>query len=104
MARSEEPQITSPYLDRPLLPLAVALPRMLEKVAVKLPRQPRNGFDLCWRSRREALRSHPRSAPERSCQSIDWTGTLDSIEVRHSRTSASGASRPLPRIPAKVPD
>ena len=48
--------MTSPYLDRPLLPLAVALPRMLEKVAVKLPRQPRNGFDLCWRSRREALR------------------------------------------------
>ena len=26
----------SPYLDRPLLPLAVALPRMLEKVAVEL--------------------------------------------------------------------
>jgi hypothetical protein len=36
MARSEEPQMTSPYLDRPLLPLAVALPRMLEKVAVEL--------------------------------------------------------------------
>ena len=28
--------MTSPYLDRPLLPLAVALPPMLEKVAVKL--------------------------------------------------------------------
>jgi hypothetical protein len=27
----------SPYLDRPLLPLAVALPRMLEKIAVELP-------------------------------------------------------------------
>ena len=27
----------SPYLDRPLLPLAVALPRMLEKVGVELP-------------------------------------------------------------------
>jgi hypothetical protein len=26
----------SPYLDRPLLPLAVALPRMLEKVGVEL--------------------------------------------------------------------
>jgi hypothetical protein len=26
----------SPYLDRPLIPLAVALPRMLEKVAVEL--------------------------------------------------------------------
>jgi hypothetical protein len=28
--------MTSPYLDRPLLPLAVALPRMLKKVAVEL--------------------------------------------------------------------
>jgi hypothetical protein len=27
----------SPYLDRPLLPLAVALPRMLEKIGVELP-------------------------------------------------------------------
>jgi hypothetical protein len=26
----------SPYLDRPLLPLAVALPRMLEKIEVSL--------------------------------------------------------------------
>jgi hypothetical protein len=26
----------SPYLDRPLLPLAVALPRMLEKIEVEL--------------------------------------------------------------------
>jgi hypothetical protein len=26
----------SPYLDRPLLPLAVALPRMLEKVGAEL--------------------------------------------------------------------
>ena len=26
----------SPYLDRPLLPLAVALPRMLERIEVKL--------------------------------------------------------------------
>ena len=38
MARSEEPQITSRYLDRPLLPLAVALPRMLERVGVELTR------------------------------------------------------------------
>jgi hypothetical protein len=28
--------MTSPYLDRPLLPLAVALPRMLERVGVEL--------------------------------------------------------------------
>ena len=26
----------SPYLDRPLLPLGVALPRMLEKIAAEL--------------------------------------------------------------------
>ena len=28
--------MTSPYLDRPLLPLSVALPRMLEKIGVEL--------------------------------------------------------------------
>jgi hypothetical protein len=27
----------SPYLDKPFVPLAVALPRMLEKVGVELP-------------------------------------------------------------------
>ena len=36
MARSEEPQMTSPYLDRPLLPLAVALPRMLTEIETAL--------------------------------------------------------------------
>jgi hypothetical protein len=28
--------MTSPYLDRPLLPLAVALPRMLEEIEAEL--------------------------------------------------------------------
>ena len=28
--------MTSPYLDRPLLPLSVALPRMLENIGVEL--------------------------------------------------------------------
>jgi hypothetical protein len=28
--------MTSPYLDRPLLPLAMALPRMLEKIEAEL--------------------------------------------------------------------
>ena len=28
----------SPYLDRPLLPLAIALPRMLEKIEATLDR------------------------------------------------------------------
>jgi len=36
MARSQEPQMTSPYLDRPLLPLAVALRRMLERIEADL--------------------------------------------------------------------
>jgi hypothetical protein len=36
MARSEEPQMASPYLDRPLLPLAVALPRMLTEIETAL--------------------------------------------------------------------
>ena len=29
--------MTSPYLDRPLVPLAVALPRMLAKIEAELP-------------------------------------------------------------------
>jgi hypothetical protein len=29
--------MTSPYLDRPLLPLAVALPRLLQEVEAALP-------------------------------------------------------------------
>jgi len=36
MARLQEPQMTSPYLDRPLLPLAVALPRMLQEIEAAL--------------------------------------------------------------------
>jgi hypothetical protein len=36
MAWSEEPQMTSPYLDRPLLPVAVALPRMLTEIEAVL--------------------------------------------------------------------
>jgi hypothetical protein len=32
-SRSQDPKMNnSPYLDRPLLPLAVVLPRMLEKI------------------------------------------------------------------------
>jgi hypothetical protein len=32
--------MTSPYLDRPFLPLAVALPRMLEQIEADLPTAP----------------------------------------------------------------
>jgi hypothetical protein len=35
-SRSQNRNEERPYLDRPLFPLAVALPRMLEKVAVEL--------------------------------------------------------------------
>jgi hypothetical protein len=35
-SRSQDPEVTSPYLDRPLVPLAVALPRMLEKIEAEL--------------------------------------------------------------------
>ena len=31
----------SPYLDRPLFPLTVALPQMLEKIGVELPARPK---------------------------------------------------------------
>jgi hypothetical protein len=36
MARSQEPQMTSPYLDRPLLPFVLALPRMLQEIEAAL--------------------------------------------------------------------
>jgi len=41
-----------PYLDRPLLPLTVALPRLLEKVGVELtrPDQPRRGASASARN------------------------------------------------------
>jgi hypothetical protein len=35
-ADQETPVMTSPYLNRPLLPLAVALPRMLETIEAEL--------------------------------------------------------------------
>jgi hypothetical protein len=34
--RSQETEMTSPYLIRPLIPLALALPRMLEKIEAEL--------------------------------------------------------------------
>src|SRR5205807_8784070 len=40
LARPRKPirgtEMTSPYLDRPLIPLAAALPRMLEKIETEL--------------------------------------------------------------------
>jgi len=43
--------MTSPYLDRPLLPLAVALPRMLEKIEAELVTA---GAAEKWRLRQRA--------------------------------------------------
>ena len=43
--------MTSPYLDRPLLPLAVALPRMLEKIGAELVTA---GAAEKWRLRQRA--------------------------------------------------
>ena len=43
--------MTSPYLDRPLLPLAVALPRMLEKIEAELATA---GAAEKWRLRQRA--------------------------------------------------
>jgi hypothetical protein len=42
----------SPYLDRPVVPLAVALPRMLDKIEAELPTaRPAEAWRLCHRAR-----------------------------------------------------
>jgi hypothetical protein len=38
--------MTSPYMDRLLIPLAVALPRMLDETGAKLPQANRASIDL----------------------------------------------------------
>ena len=48
--------MTSPYLDRPLLPLAVALPRMLEKTEAELANAG-SAEKLHLRQRAELIRS-----------------------------------------------
>jgi hypothetical protein len=45
--------MTSPYLDRPLLPLAVALPRMLEEIEAELAGE-KVGPTEKWRLRQRA--------------------------------------------------
>jgi hypothetical protein len=45
--------MTSPYLDRPLLPLAVALPRILEKIEAELADE-NAGAPEKWRLRQRA--------------------------------------------------
>jgi hypothetical protein len=56
--------MTSPYLDRPIRPLAVALPRMLEKIQTELASAgPTEGVAL--RQRAELIRRllAPRQSP-----------------------------------------
>jgi hypothetical protein len=45
--------MTSPYLDRPLVPLAVALPRMLEKIETELANEKIKAAEK-WRLRQRA--------------------------------------------------
>jgi hypothetical protein len=57
-SRPQEPEMTSPYLNRPLLPLAVALPRMLERIEAELARDKLDAAEqerLCRRA--ELIRS-----------------------------------------------
>ena len=49
--------MTSPYLDRPLLPIAVALPRMLEKIETDLANDKIEAAEKwCLRRRAELIR------------------------------------------------
>jgi hypothetical protein len=50
-ADHRKPEMTSPYLDRPLMPLAATLPRMLEKIEAELAAA---GPGQEWRLRRRA--------------------------------------------------
>jgi len=43
----------SPYLDQPLIPLAIALPRMLAKIETKLPGA--RPEEKCWLETRARL-------------------------------------------------
>jgi hypothetical protein len=47
--------MTSPYLDRPLLPLAVALPRMLEQIEAELADGKVSAVEICRLGQRAEL-------------------------------------------------
>jgi hypothetical protein len=48
--------MSSHYLDRPLVPLAVALPRMLEQIEIELASEPRAPEKWRLRQRAELVR------------------------------------------------
>jgi hypothetical protein len=57
--------MTSPYLDQPLRPLAVALPQMLEKIEAELPAATGRAEKQWLRQRAELIRGllAPRQSP-----------------------------------------
>jgi hypothetical protein len=58
--------MTSPYLDRPLVPLAVALPRMLEKIETDLADKTAGATEK-WRLRQRAEVIRSLLAPSPIC-------------------------------------
>jgi hypothetical protein len=70
--------MTSPYLDRPLLPLAVALPRTLEKIESELaPAGPAQKWRLRQRAEllRRLLAPSPQPCLDRASRAISRIGS-----------------------------
>jgi hypothetical protein len=63
--------MTSSYLDRPLLPLAVALPRMLEKIETELADEIAGAAEK-WRLRQHA--GLVRALLTRKPEPTNWPG------------------------------
>jgi hypothetical protein len=55
-----------PYLDQPFVPLAVALPRMLEEIETELADRMVSPADKSWLRRRAALVRELLTPPRRS--------------------------------------
>jgi hypothetical protein len=55
-ANHRNPEMTSPYLNRPLVPLAVALPRMLAKIETELSTAAEPAEEQWLRQRAELIR------------------------------------------------
>ena len=64
-ANHRNPEMTSPYLNRPLVPLAVVLPRMLEKIEAELSTAAGPAEAQWLRQRSELIRGllAPRQSP-----------------------------------------
>jgi hypothetical protein len=55
-SRGEAEQVTSSYLEQPLIPLAIALPQMLAEVEAELAAAQRPAVEAYLRQRAELLR------------------------------------------------